>query len=89
METIKGRRVYSQGSAVAFRSGDYGKGPAGNWLAWPPGTDLLAGLDNHEITEHEDGSITVSPSILLTGFDEDGNPIVWHGYLEAGIWRSV
>jgi hypothetical protein len=36
----------------------------------------------HTITEHEDRSITVSPSIL---FREPGT---WHGYLEKGVWRS-
>ena len=42
-------------------------------------------LASHNVTEHEDGTITVSPSILVThGSDE-----VWHGYLERGVWRSV
>lgn len=39
-------------------------------------------LVTHSIVEHEDGTITVSPSILVTGGEE------WHGYLERGIWRS-
>jgi hypothetical protein len=40
-------------------------------------------LVNHTVTEHEDGTITVSPSIL------DPRPGGWHGWLERGEWRSV
>ncbi len=40
----------------------------------------------HTITEHDDGTVTVSPSILATtaahGYD-------WHGFLERGVWREV
>lgn len=35
------------------------------------------------IEEHDDGSITVSPSIWCN------TPNGWHGYLEKGVWRSV
>lgn len=42
-------------------------------------------LSQHEVTAHEDGTITVSPSILVT--DDSGE--LWHGYLERGVWRSV
>lgn len=37
----------------------------------------------HQITEHLDGTITVSPSIQFTVGKR------WHGFLERGIWRSV
>lgn len=43
---------------------------------------LYGCLANHNVTEHEDGTITVSPSILVGG--EGG----WHGYLERGVWRE-
>lgn len=43
---------------------------------------LLANLARHTITENQDGTITVSPSILVNGES------VWHGYLENGIWRG-
>jgi hypothetical protein len=45
--------------------------------AGAPGT-----LVTHAITEHDDGTITVSPSIL------DSRPAGWHGWLERGVWRS-
>jgi hypothetical protein len=73
------------------------------WIRDPWGR--VGRLTSHTITEHEDGTITVSPSI----FDKDGSPptqeelqqwgiaaIVpgpgatgWHGWLEHGVWRSV
>lgn len=66
-------------------SGEYGKNSIGQWLCCPPDTDLLGSLSKHEVTEHEDGTITVSLSILLT--HHTGKQ--WHGYLERGIWRKV
>lgn len=48
----------------------------------------MGSLSAHEVMEHADGTITVSPSILITG--EDGNGAIrWHGYLENGVWREV
>lgn len=51
----------------------------------------IGSLRLHEIEEHEDGTITVSPSILLKmPVDGGAREIeVWHGYLERGVWRSV
>lgn len=55
------------------------------WIVDPAGHIGRLG-QGHEVTEHEDGTITVSPSILAeTG--EHGHD--WHGYLEAGVWREV
>jgi uncharacterized protein YndB with AHSA1/START domain len=42
--------------------------------------------DNHTVTEHEDGTITVSPSILATEAEHGHD---WHGYLEQGVWREA
>ena len=79
---MNGRRVYD---TDVFTPGDYGKHPGnGSWHGKPPGTDLLAGLRNHIVVEHEDGTITVSPSILVRGHSSQ-----WHGYLERGVWREV
>lgn len=63
--------------------GEYGKWDAdGKWYGMPPGTDLLANLGAHKIEEHADGTITVSPSILVS----DGKQS-WHGYLKRGQWE--
>lgn len=42
-------------------------------------------LNAHDVVEHEDGTITVSPSILVS--DHTGE--LWHGFLERGVWREV
>jgi hypothetical protein len=56
-----------------------------HWYARPPRSGI-GNLSAHTITEHEDGTITASPSILIHDTpDEQG----WHGYLERGIWREV
>jgi len=68
-----------------FLSGEYGKGSDGAWYCCPPNSDLLGRLGNHEVVEHEDGTITVSPSILIR--NRPGK--AWHGYLERGIWREI
>jgi hypothetical protein len=40
---------------------------------------------DHTVTEHEDGTITVSPSIL----DERPGCGTYHGWLERGVWRDA
>lgn len=42
-------------------------------------------LAAHDVTEHEDGTITVSPSILVSN-PQQGE--LFHGYLEGGVWRA-
>ena len=45
----------------------------------------VGSLAKHCITEHADGTITVTPSILVKQ-----EPVgSWHGYLENGIWRQI
>ena len=83
---MKGNRVYPEENGdLLFSPGDYGKNPAdNNWYAMTPGEKhLLANLGNHQVTEHEDGTITVSPSIKVSGHNGE-----WHGFLENGIWRE-
>jgi len=79
-----------RGKRVAWPEGllapcEYAKGPDGAWYAMTP-TGHLANLARHEITEHEDGTLTVSPSILVTPGD-GSEP--WHGYLTRGVWNGV
>jgi hypothetical protein len=57
----------------------------GQWACHPP-RGTIGMLVNHTITEHEDGTITVSPSILFSSTDPARD---WHGYLERGVWREV
>jgi len=70
-----------------FEPGEYGK-VGGVWHGRAPrnanGIALTANLSRHEVVEHEDGTITVSPSILVSAGDAGS----WHGYLELGVWRE-
>lgn len=73
---------------MSFDPGDYGKGNDGRWFARVPSENphfIAASLENHEIVENADGTITVSPSILMSiGTGEE-----WHGYLKNGNWTTV
>jgi hypothetical protein len=82
-----GRRVHNK-EPHELQPGDYGRWAIdAYWYAVPPGTDLLAGLAWHTVTEHEDGTITVSPSTLVQ--QPNAEPPQWHGFLERGVWRRV
>lgn len=78
-----GKRIYPgpDGQVHNMRPGDYCLGNDGLWYAFPPVPSLGPGcLARHQVTEHPDGTITVSPSILMTGRS------CWHGYLRRGEW---
>lgn len=84
-----GRRVYDK-APHQLEAGEYGKwSHSGEWYAVPPETDLLAGLALHKVTEHEDGTITASPSIEVSGSSSERAVNYWHGYLERGAWRKA
>lgn len=88
---MKGKRIDPQegvDTLILLKPGDYGTDvrQPGNWYACTP-NGLLANLGSHEIVENSDGTITVSPSILVTC--GKNNPDTYHGYLENGIWRDA
>ena len=70
--------------------GEYAKHPDTRvWFAMTP-NGHYANLARHTVTEHDDGTITVAPSILVTAPAPSGvKSERWHGYLERGIWRAV
>lgn len=65
-------------------AGAYGTANGKDWFCTTP-NGMLGNLSGHQVTEHEDGTITVSPSIL-TQSQHQGK--TWHGYLEKGVWRE-
>lgn len=69
--------------------GDYGYSIEDEcWIAITP-NDHAGNLGGHKVVEHEDGTITVSPSIAVYT-SRDGKPLeVYHGYLEHGVWRPA
>ena len=78
-----GKRVYPNSEGhLLLKEGEYGKGNNGVWYARPHGNHA-GSLDGHEVKEHEDGTITVSPSILINNGRSE-----WHGYLRQGVWET-
>jgi hypothetical protein len=80
-ETLQGKRV--EWASQIMNPGEFAKLPDGTWYAETP-NGHTANLAAHQITEHEDGTITVSPSILV----RDSTSERWHGFLERGVWRE-
>jgi hypothetical protein len=79
------RRDIQDGETL--QPGEYGK-YEGIWFCCAPTTipPMFHGnLNSHEVVEHEDGTITVSPSILISHWTGKQ----WHGFLERGVWRKV
>ena len=73
-------RVYpDSNNHFALPPGSYGKHPDGTWWFRPPGVGHSGPLAEHTITEHDDGTITVEPSILTDDI---------HGYLIHGEWTA-
>lgn len=56
------------------------------WYFFHPLTGL-GNLARHDVVEHEDGTITVSPSILISTMNK-GKEVSIHGFLEKGQWRD-
>jgi hypothetical protein len=88
-------------TSEGIEPGDYWIGENGKWEAACPvprdeqGFLLIAALCAHHVVEHDDGTITVSPSILVGG-DYSGvatrewvDKHTWHGFLEHGVWREA
>lgn len=82
-ETFQGRRVIHCSGHHALMSGEFCKSNDVWHAATPNG--LPANLANHEVTEHADGTISVSSSIEVTHPYAGG----WRGYLEHGVWRAA
>lgn len=80
---MKGRR--RDVSPHLYEPGDYGIWE-GVWYCLPA-PRLLASLAKHAVVEHEDGTITSAPSILVRGGDETGL-IEWHGFLKRGVFTT-
>ena len=86
-----GRRIMDTTLDPAlYESGDYGlwqpavEGASLMWVCKTP-NGHSGNLSKHDVTVHEDGTITVSPSILVTRPPQEE---MWHGYLERGVWRE-
>lgn len=86
----KGTRHDLTSDDMVLKPGEYGFSSVdGLWHCRPFLRDGfycgMANLGNHDVVEHEDGTITVKPSILITGHHGKH----WHGYLKRGKWSEV
>lgn len=108
-DITQGRRVEYPNDWRDSRPGDYCKVPHEDDLRRADGQPVwyirdprgrVGALVNHSVTEHDDGTITVSPSILDGPYEQvaaaceglgtiRGQPGGWHGFLEKGQWREV
>ena len=81
-EPIQGTRLPDGFDAIGVAEGEYCKDANGNWNVRPPGSHLGT-LDQHEVTEHEDGTITVKESI------QHPDDPTCHWKLEHGKWIQL
>lgn len=78
------RRYPDEEGVLYLAEGDYGRDTDGTWFVRPPGSHM-GPLTEHEIVEHEDDTITVSPSIR----SDWGELSYWHGLLRRGEWHKL
>jgi hypothetical protein len=80
-----GQRIFpDKYGHLRLPEGGYGRDLRGRWFCRPPRCNT-GSLQKHDVIEHADGTITVTPSILITQ-----HPLPqWHGFLERGVWREV
>lgn len=66
--------------------GGYAQSPDGIWHCRAPVPKRYFGgnLEKHTVEEHPDGTITVTPSILITH-----HLGTWHGHLRKGVWEML
>jgi photosystem II stability/assembly factor-like uncharacterized protein len=69
--------------------GSNGENKPDMWVCMTPNGNTGT-IVTHTVVVHEDGTITVTPSILLNTSYDGGKTWIqlWHGYLEHGIWRE-
>ena len=98
---MKGRRLPDSldGTIPALEHGDYVQIVGGTWyderrrqfpdkpiwICCAPNGHMCSLNALHGFTEHEDGTLTVTPSILIS----DHTGPVWHGYLRNGEWSTA
>lgn len=82
MTELIGKRVYD--TKRPLQVGEFQKSDLGHWFVRPPGVPheigITGGATEWDVVEHEDGTISVTPSINVID--------IWHGYLTRGVWRS-
>ena len=88
---MKGRRVYA--NAEGYRDGPMEPGDyfywerINRWLVKAPnGHEGTISPNVHVVEEHDDGTITLTPSLVLNA--ADGREL-YHGFLRRGEWTDA
>lgn len=69
-------------------AGSYRKREDGRWELRPPGAPVHVPLHpRHEVIEHDDGTISVTPSLLWRSADP--GTYSWHGHLRRGVYTPL
>lgn len=76
-----GEVIAVPGSYMRVRSRRDGRLEPWCWYVRDPNGDICTIRDNHQVTEHDDGTITVTPSIVNPNGD-------YHGFLQARVWSG-
>lgn len=87
---MKGKRRDDGTLPHDLEPGEYSKAKENGtalWICCPNGDYARVIEPTWTITEHEDGTFTVDPSIRVNRVE--GHTEGWHGFLERGVWRSV
>lgn len=87
---MKGKRRPDGTLPHDLEPGEYSKAEADGsawWICCPNGDYGRVVSPTWSLTEHEDDTLTVSPSIQVRAVPEHTEG--WHGFLERGVWRSV
>lgn len=86
---MKGRRLPDgDHDKPEVQPGDYWKSARSVFEACAPNGDI-GRIKTHKVIEHEDGTITVSPSLIFPKPGDTTTNTGWHGWLERGIWRKA
>ncbi len=86
---MQGKRVKTESCGhLNLGPGEFGK-QGGIWYACTP-NGHMGNLSNHEVIEHDDETITVTPSIRVVGSIAGVVDVgeLWHGHLKAGVWSK-
>lgn len=71
---------------IARTPGAYGSPDGKEWFCTTP-NGLFGSLHDYKIVQHEDSTISVIPSIVISQNHDLRGP-VWHGFLTRGIWSD-
>lgn len=75
--------IPQSGGFQSLNPGEYGIWKDDTWFGCTP-NDEMCWLKSHQVTKNSDGTITVTPSILVS----NSKCKLWHGYLTNGVWTT-